>query len=179
MRRIAVAALLGAASTAWSALPLTGTGAPGVLLVVVAGACVLAGVVRLLAHPAASRSRFSMAFWALLGTSGPTLRRAGPESVAAVSMVALEALHHSRPWHTGLMALVLVSYLLAVHEAESPVPAALWRQDARLLVVSVPLVVVATGVAMVPTAGSGATSEWLEIIAALAAISAGALALPV
>ena len=40
------------------------------------------------------------------------------------------------------------------------------------------LVAVATGVAMATGTGSGATSGWLEIIAALAAITAGALAVP-
>jgi hypothetical protein len=93
-------------------------------------------------------------------------------------MVVLETLHPSRPWHTGVLALVVVSYLLTVHEAEQPVPAALGRGEFRVLVASLPLMAVATGVAMAPAAGAGATSGWLEIIAALAAIMAGALALP-
>jgi hypothetical protein len=105
-------------------------------------------------------------------------QRAGWESVAVISMVVLEALHHSRPWHTAALALVVVSYLLAVNGAEQAVPVARWRGEVRLLVASLPIVAVATGVAMAPAAGAGATSGWLEVIAALAAIAAGAIALP-
>jgi hypothetical protein len=52
------------------------------------------------------------------------------------------------------------------------------RKEARGLIVGLPLIAIATGVAMVPRAGPGTTSGWLEIVAALAAIAAGALALP-
>ena len=180
MRRIAVTALLGAACTVWSALPLRGTGAPGGLLVVVAGVCVVGGALRLLARGAlvTGLPPFLTTWSAVLGAGRSMLQWTGWESLAVVSVVALETLHRSRPWHTGLLALVVVCYLLAVYQSEPPVPAALVRGEARVLVVSLPLIAVATGVAMVPTAGSGATSGWLEIIAALAAITAGALALP-
>ena len=172
--------LLGATCTAWSAFPLGGTGAPGVLLVVLAGACVLTGALRLLTRstPTAGAAPFSTVWSALVGTGLSLLLRAGWESMAVVAIVALEALHHSRPWHTGLLALVVVCYLMAVHQAESPVPAALSRGKARVLLVVLPLVAVTTGVAMVPAAGSGTASGWLEIIAALAAVTAAALALP-
>jgi hypothetical protein len=39
--------------------------------------------------------------------------------------------------------------------------------------------VLVTGVAMVPSARTGALSGWLDILAALAAMAAGGLALPV
>jgi hypothetical protein len=93
-------------------------------------------------------------------------------------VVVLEALHHSRPWHTGLLAVVVACYLFAVREAESPAPVNVLRKEARGLIVVLPLIAIATGVAMVPRAGPGTTSGWLEIVAALAAIAAGALALP-
>jgi hypothetical protein len=105
------------------------------------------------------------------------LQRAGWESVAAVSIVGLEALHHSRPWHTAVLVLLVASYLLAVG-GDRPVPADVRRAEARVLVVSLPLVIVAILVGMLPSAGTGATSGWLEIIAAITAVTAGALALP-
>jgi hypothetical protein len=70
------------------------------------------------------------------------------------------------------------SGLLAVHHAEGPAGEASLGGEARLLVASLPLVAVATGVAMATGTGGGATSGWLEIIAALAAITAGSLAVP-
>jgi hypothetical protein len=173
-------ALLGIAGTAWAAFPLRGTGTLGWLMVVVAGVCVLGGVLRLLAQsgPATKPSLFATVWSTVLGTGRSMTRRAGWESAAVISMVVLETLHHSRPWHTAVLAVVVVSYLLAVHQAEQPAPVVLWRGELRVLVVSLPLMAVATGVAMAPAAGAGATSGWLELIAALAAILAVALALP-
>jgi hypothetical protein len=48
-----------------------------------------------------------------------------------------------------------------------------------MLATSLVLVVVVTGVAMAPSARTGALSGWLEVFAALAAAVAGGLALPV
>jgi hypothetical protein len=41
------------------------------------------------------------------------------------------------------------------------------------------LLVLATGAALLPSAGSGLTADWLRVLAAAAAIMAAALALPV
>lgn len=177
MRRPYAAALLGAAAVVWSALPFEGTGGGGPVLVIVAAACVFAGALRLGAWGAARAQRASWA--ARFGSPGTLFQRAGWEILAIVAVVALEVLHHSRPWHTGLLALIVTCYVVAVHEAEHPSSTALRRSEARWLGASLPLMALATGVAMVPTAGSGATSAWLEIVAALAAMTAGAIALPV
>jgi hypothetical protein len=106
------------------------------------------------------------------------LTRTGWESGAVVATVLLEALHRSRPWHTGLLAVAVLCYLLAVQRAESVSPLGLLRQQSRALVVSVALITATTGVAMAPSAGTGTLSAWLEIVAALAAVTAGGLALP-
>lgn len=181
MKRTGAVLLLGVASTLWAALPLGGTGTPGVLLVVVALACLLAGLLRLIAQVtvANEQSPFASACSTLLDAGGGALRRGGWESLAAVALVALEALHHSRPWHTGLLVLLVVCYLWAVHATEPPAPVSQLRSEARLLAVSLPLAALAIGVAMLPAAGPGPTSGWLEIVASLAAITAGALALPI
>lgn len=180
MRRILVVALLGAACTVWSAVPLGGTGGWGVLLLVVASSCVVAGVFRLLLKDIAPpRGRLPMGLWAgLVDSTNAVLQGAAWEIGAALAVVVLEAVHGSRPWHTGLLAVLVVCYLLAVHQAESPVPVNLFRHHAKLLVISLFLVAVATGMAMVPSARSGALSGWLEVTAGLAAMTAGALALP-
>jgi hypothetical protein len=179
VKYITVVALLGATSIVWGAVPLPGTGAPGVLLLVVAAVCVAAGLLRLARKDTGRRERYMLpgAFTALAHSANDLLLRAGWETGAAVAVVVLEAMHPSRPWHTGLLAVVVTCYLLAVHQAESAIPAGALKGQARVLLASLALVVVATAVAMVPA--SAAEPGWLEILAALAAMTAGALALPI
>ena len=181
MRNIVSVALLGTACILWSAIPLGGTGAPGALLVVVAAACVLAGLARLVRNDAARRrqSIFPGLLVSLVDWADALLMGLGWETGAAVSVVVLETLHQSRPWHTGLLSVAVICYLLAVHQAESAVPAGVFRSQAKVLVTSLVLLVLVTGVAMVPSARAGALSGWLDVVAALAAMTAGALALPV
>jgi hypothetical protein len=178
VRYIVPVALLGAVCVVWAAVPLKGTGAPGVILLLVSSTCVAAGVLRLTRKDTGQREKYAFPgpFMRLLLSANDVLLRAGWETGAAVSIVVLEAMHRSRPWHTGLLAIAVVAYLLAVHRAESAVPAAVFRGQTRVVVTSLALVVVATAVAMVPS--SATESGWLEILAALAALTAGALALP-
>ncbi len=179
MRYIGAVALLGAACTVWAAIPLRGTGAPGVVLLLVAAFCVAAGLLRLGRKDTGQQERYLLpgALMSLANSANDLLLRAGWETGAAVAVVVLEAVHPSRPWHTGFLAVLVTCYLLAVHQAESAIPAAVLRGQARVLLTSLALVVVATAVAMVPA--SAAQSGWLEILAALAAMTAGALALPI
>jgi len=181
MRGALVVALLGVAASLWSALPLGGTGWLGGLFVVTAAVCVAAGLVRLW-HKDGVRQEQGLFAGGLarLADWADQLVQALPwETGAAISILVLEALHRSRPWHTGLLAVLLVCYLLAVSRAESAVPSAVFRGQARMLATSAGLLVLVTGVAMVPSARTGALSGWLDILAALAAMAAGGLALPV
>lgn len=177
-RYIGAVALLGAACVVWAAVPLKGTGAPGALLLVVASICVAAGLLRLVRKDTGQHEKYFfpgvIMGWA--HSANDLLLRAGWETGAAVAVVVLEAVHPSHPWHTGVLAVLLAGYLLAVHQAESAVPAAVFRGQARVLLASLALVVVATAVAILPA--SATQSGWLEIVAALAAMTAGALALP-
>ena len=179
MKYIAVVALLGVTCTVWAAVPFHETGAPGVVLLLVAGVCVAAGVLRLARKDTGRGERYMLpgAFTALAHSANDLLLRAGWETGAAVAVVVLEAMHPSRAWHTGLLAALVTCYLLAVHQAESAIPAYALKGQARVLLTSLALVVVATAVAMVPA--SATESGWLEILAALAAMAAGALALPI
>jgi hypothetical protein len=181
MRRAGRATLLGAACTAWSAIPLQGTGGLGVLLVVVAAICVGAGALRLLRKDSAPEGpAFLLGLWARLAESAnAALVRADWESGAAVALLVLEALHPSRPWHTGVLGAALICYLLMVHQAESAIPPRLFHGQTKVLLTSLALLAMATGVAMLPSAGPGGLSAWLEDLAALSAVTAGALALPI
>lgn len=179
MRYVAIVALLGAACIAWAAAPLEGSGAPGVVLLIVASVGVAAGLLRLLRKDTGHREKyvFPGPFTNLVLSANDALLRVEWETGAAVAIVVLEAMHPSRPWHTGILAVAVACYLLAVHQAESAIPATVFRGQSRLLLTSMALVVVATAVASVPA--STAQSGWLEILAALAAMAAGALALPI
>jgi hypothetical protein len=181
MRGAIAVVLLGAAATVWSAVPLGGTGWPGGLFVVVAALCVAAGLVRLVLKDRAREEQalFSGGLAGLVDGADRLVQSLPWETGAAIGILVLETLHRSHPWHTGLLAVLVICYLLAVNRAESAVPSAVLRGQARMLATSAALLVVVTGVAMVPSARTGALSGWLDILAALAAMAAGGLALPV
>lgn len=181
MRNIIAVVLLGAACVLWSAVPLGGAGWAARPLLVVAGTCVLIGVLRLVRKDVDRKKQglFAGALVSLVVGADALLQELGWETGAALSVVVMEALHKSRPWHSGLLGVLLVCYLLVVHQAESALPTGVFRGQRKVLTTSLVLLIVVTGVAMVPSARTGALSGWLEILAALAAMTAGGLALPV
>lgn len=181
MRRVFTVLLLGTACTLWAAVPLGGTAGWGVFLVVLAGLAVVAGALRLVFRRAVRPTDRLLlgALDGLIEWANAILQGPRWEIVSSVALVALEALHRSRPWHTGLLGVALVCYLLAVHQAESIIPDTVLRGQGRVMATSLALLTLATGVAMVPSAGSGALSAWLEILGAVAAMVAGGLAVPV
>lgn len=172
--------LLGAAGTAWAAEPMPGTGGWGILLVVLASLGVAAGTAHLVVGelPGAGGGLGPRLFEGLVEWLNAFLSGPRWEVVTSVALVVLEALHPARPWHTGLLSLLLLCYFLALQRAEAAVPAQALRGQAKALALSVALVAMVTGVAMLPSAGTGALAAWLEIIAAVAAMVAGGLALP-
>jgi hypothetical protein len=109
--------------------------------------------------------------------------------VLIVAVLVLEALHPARPWHTAVLATLLLGFLVAAHLAESYAGAGSGGSGARGLAVFAPLLpfIVAgvalawlsVGAAALPGAGAGASSGWVAVLAAVAAIVVAALALPV
>ena len=79
----------------------------------------------------------------------------------------------------ALLGAALLGYLLATHLAESVAAAGVLRRQLPVLAAGLGLLVLATGAALLPSAGSGLTADWLRVLAAAAAIMAAALALPV
>jgi hypothetical protein len=174
------AGLLAAACVAWSASPLAGGGSGTRPALIVGISCAAAAVFRLAAGdwvPPAD------VFENLVVRTGRLLLealRAGPWAEGTViAALALEALHHSRPWHTGLLAVALTAFLFAVHLAESGARPAVLRPQLPVLTAGFGLLVLCCGAALLPAAGTGAASGWLRAFAAVAAVAAGALALPV
>jgi hypothetical protein len=98
--------------------------------------------------------------------------------VAAVAVLVLEAVHSSRPWHTGLLGAALLCYLIATHLAESRSPVRVLRPQLPALAAGLGLLILGVGAALVPAAAPGLASGLLRVLAAVAAIAAGALAFP-
>ncbi len=184
-RLVLAAALLGAACLIWAATPPGSPGPAGPALVTL-GACCLAGSAARLALAGLPRPDTAgypgpltrLAAWAL-----DMLRRLPWAEAALLAVLALEALHPARPWHTALLGVALTGYLFAVHLAESSSgrgeSAAMLRGQAPVLAAGLGLLVLAAGSALLPGAGTGPAGAGLRAAAAIAALLACALAAPV
>jgi hypothetical protein len=92
-------------------------------------------------------------------------------------VLVLEALHRSPPWHTGLLGAALLAYLFATHLAETQARPSVLRPQAPLIAAGLGLLALAVGAATLP-AGTGSTADLIAVLAALAAVVVGGLALP-
>lgn len=173
------ALLLGIASVAWATAPARGSGWPSFALSL-AVACVVMGALRLalLEVPEPEESYFPSLPERLWRAFITLVRLVSWEEVGCVAILWLEVLHPARPWHTAVLGLVLVAYLLTVHIAESAAPArALLGRHARVLILGACLLALGAGAAGLPAA-SGAGSAALQVLAAVAVIAAAILVLP-
>jgi len=177
---VAAAGLLGAIAAAWSAIPVTGTGAAGGIALAAVIACLTLGTLRLVMAESAQAAAelYGSLGVRLLGWSERALRQLPWEEAAVLAVVSLEVVHPARPWHTGLLGAILVAYLLAAHLAESGAPAQVLRLQVPVLAAGAGLLAIAAGAAMLPAASAGAASGWLRVLAAAAAVTAAALVLP-
>jgi len=173
-------AILAAAAVAWAALPAGGA-APGLRPVLaVAIACALLTVARVLADlPRTARGQSSgyVGPVTLLGRRMLTSLRTVPWPQGLVlAALGLEALHPSRAWHTVLLGVVLLGFLLTLHLAETSATPSVFRPQARFLVAGLCLAALSAGAAALPAPAQGA--GWLAVLAAIAAVIVAALALP-
>jgi hypothetical protein len=177
-RQVAAAGLLGGACCAWAAWPATGA-AQTALLVIAAG-CVAADLMRLATPEAAvgMADAFSSITVRLWSWGNGLIRQLPLAEGAALAALILEATHPSRPWHTGLLGAALLCYLLATHLAESSAPARVLRPQLPALAAGLGLLILGVGAAMLPATAPGLGSGSLRVLAAVAAIIVGALALP-
>lgn len=179
-RQLAAAVLLAAALVLWAALPTAGA-RPGIRpLLVVAVICAVASLIRLGLGDARIGADPFAPFPVRVAAQVAELARTLPWPEAMiVAVLAVEALHRSRPWHTGLLAAGLLAYLFTAHLAETGTRAAALRPQLPVLAAGLGLLVLAVGAAALPRPGAGPAAELLRVLAVLAAIGAGALALPI
>lgn len=176
--RVAVA-LLGAGSVAWAAAPLVGTAlASWALALAIIG--VAAGVLRLAVSAVpVPEDNYLMPGPVRVVLKFLQLLRSVPwEEGALLAIVWLEVLHSSRPWHTAILGVALIAYLLAIHLAESDASLRALRPQAWLLAVGAALLALGAGAGMLPAAAPGAGSALLRLVAAGAFIAAAGLVLP-
>ena len=185
VRLTTAAALLGAACVAWAAVPAGPAGRAAPFLIVLAACCVAGGLGQMAAvavvPPGAGAYPGPLARVGLWGLDW--LRRLPWAEGVVLGALVLEALHPARAWHTALLGVALIAYLLATHLAESGGgprdTAAVLRGQAPVLAAGLGLLVLAAGSAALPSAGTGMAGAWLRVAAAVAAVLACALALPV
>jgi hypothetical protein len=175
-----VALALGVASVAWAAVPLSRAGWASFALTV-AAVCVAAGSLRLALTevPEPQEAYFltmpERTWYNVLAA----IRTLACEEAGCVAVLWLEVLHPARGWHTAILGAALVGWLLAVHIAESGASAAaLFRRQARVLVLGLCLLALGAAAALLPTASSGAGAIALQILAVVAVTAAAILVLP-
>jgi hypothetical protein len=183
--RLAVAGLLGAGCVAWAAAPVGAAGRAAPMLTALTAICVAGGIGQLGTARVTPPGPGSypgplgrLAGWGLL-----RLHQLPWAEGTTAGALALELLDPARPWHTVVLGAALTGYLLATHLAESTTAhgeaAAVLRGQAPVLAAGLGLLVLAAGSAALPSAGTGAAGSWLRVAAAVAAVLACGLALPV
>jgi hypothetical protein len=178
-RQITAAGLLGAACCAWAAIPLL-TGALWTALLIVTVLFVLADVLRLATAmlPISQVDVFSSLGLRVASRAYALLNGVPSAEAATVAVLILEVSHASRPWHTGVLGAALVCYLFATHLAETGASPRVLRPQLPALAAGLGLLILGTAAALVPAAAPSLGSGLLRVLAAVAAIVAGALALP-
>jgi hypothetical protein len=177
---IAVAALLAAGITAWAALPLheghAGT-RPALIAAIATAVLSIAQLalssVPLLAAPMLASAPERAAERLLRGLRAVQW----PEGLLLATLV-LEALHPAPPWHTGVLGVALVCYLLALHLVETRASPAVLRPQLPIIAAGLGLLALAVGAAALPGLPAGGTALLAGALALVAAVVVAALALP-
>jgi hypothetical protein len=179
-RAIAAVAALAVGSVAWAALPLSGGGAGTRVLLIAAIASGAASMGRLLAG--SGREQTEAALGSLIRRTVDyllTIIRGLPwAETMVVAVLVLEVLHRSRPWHTGLLGVALLGYLLALRQAEVGAGGAALRAQVPLIATGIGLSALAVAIAELRAVPGGDLSPVIRAIAATAAVVAVGVAIP-
>lgn len=183
-RGVVAVTVLAAGTVAWAALPMNGASRGARPALIAAAGCAVLAVAQLIAGMLAARQRWPQRADVYVSPVIELLRRVWAACAAVpwpqaltVAVLVLEVLHRSRPWHTAVLGLALLCYLLALHLAESAAGPVVLRGQLPLIAAGLGLAGLSAGAAILPAAGAG--SGWMTAIAAIAAVVVAALALPV
>jgi hypothetical protein len=175
----AAVALLSAVMIAWATLPVAGA-KPGIrAALVVAVICAVASLVHLaLGDTVIGGDVFDSMPVRLAAQAAHIIRTVPWSEAMIIAVLTLEALHHSRPWHTAVLGVALLAYLFAAHLAETATRPGILRPQLPVIAAGLGLLALAVGAAALPQLNAGPAPELLRVLATIAAILAGALALP-
>jgi hypothetical protein len=175
------AAALAAGMTIWAALPIA-TGKAGTrlaLIVAVATAVLSAAQVGVAAVPRLGAPDFAPFHERVAERLLTWLRFPPWPEGLLLSVLALEALHKSRPWHTGILGVALIAFLFAVHLGETRAGPNVLRRQAPLLAAGLGLLALSVGAAALPGLPGGSASALVRIAAIVAAVLVAAITIPV
>jgi hypothetical protein len=179
VRATVATGLLAALSVAWAALPTGGARGGLRAALVVAASCAAASLGRLALGDLEVGGRPFDGPLTRLAAEGAHLLRSLPwAETMLVAVLILEALHPSRPWHTALLGLALLAFLLAAHLAESGSRPSVYRPQLPVIAAGLGLLALAVGAAALPLPPAGPAADLLRAAAVVAAVIAAALALP-
>ncbi len=184
-RYVAVAGLLAAAVLAWAGLPLAGASGLAKPTLAIGICCAAGGLARLwfagtgddlAVRPADLYEPLPVRMWQRLVSQAATVPW---QQLLIVAVLAVEAMHHGRPWHTVVLGIVLLGYLFAVHLAESAARADVFRPVLPFVAAGLALAVLSGAASALPAGTAGIGAGWVAALAGVAAVVAVALALPV
>jgi hypothetical protein len=184
-RRYLAVGLLAAGVALWAGLPLNQAGQLGNPGFFLALGCAVFGTLRLVGEaaepnlpPRSERMYLPVTTKAWLGGVAALVAIPWPQLLIVVA-IGLEAVHPQRPWHTAVLAVVLIGYLITLHLTESSSRLATFRPQLPLIIAGLGLTAISVGAAALRTSAGGTGSGWLAVLAAIAAVVAAALALPI
>jgi hypothetical protein len=167
--------VLGWACVGWASLPLATAGGGGRIIMVAGLTAVAFGSLRLATAAPLAGDTLLGADW-LWGRARAVAHAWPWAEVAMVSALMLEVFHPARPWHTALLGAALLCYVLGTHMAESRTGPVVLRPQFPVLLAGLGLVALSAAAGTIPAGGAG--PAWLRVIAAVAVVVAGVLALP-
>jgi hypothetical protein len=178
--RFAVVAVLAAAATWWAAFPVSGGGGGTRVTLVIAIVTAVLSFARLALGGSVARESDRVTLQDRVADQLVSLiGMVAWAELMAVSVLVLEVLHPSRPWHTAVLTVALVSYLVALHLAETAAPASTLRAQMPLLSVGIGLTALSVGAAALPGLPDGPVATLVRIGAIVLALVTAALAIPV
>src|SRR5215469_15854361 len=179
VRGITAAVLLAAGTIWWSAAPLAGGRAGTRLALIVAIVSGVMSIAQLAVTATMARDTDALTLADQLARRLAELIRTLPwPELMTVSILVLEALHSSRPWHTAVLAVALTGYLLAAHLTEGGAGASVLRRQLPLLTAGIGLTAVAVGAAYLPHLPAGPAAALIRVAAVVIAVVVAGLVLP-
>jgi hypothetical protein len=169
--------VLGLACVGWASVPLATAGGGGRIIMVAGLTAAAFGSLRIATAAPLDGGTLLDSGVSWLWGRGRALARAWPwAEVALASALMLEVFHPARPWHTALLGAALLCYVLGTHVAESGAGPTVLRPQFPVLLAGLGLLALSAAAGTMPAGSAG--PAWLRVIAAVAVVVAGVLALP-